>query len=201
MSSRRVGIYSGTFDPVHAGHLAFALQAQAAAGLDAVYFLPERRPAHKQGVEHFGHRVAMLRQAIKPYKQFEIMELEDISFSVQRTLPKLEHRLAGDQLVFLLGSDAVQHITDWPYVVRLLAVSELVVGVRLPQSLEEIKQLVESWTVQPLATTVFESYAAGVSSSRVREALRTRKKDAPGLLTSVERYSNRHWLYVSVGES
>jgi cytidyltransferase-like protein len=60
----RIGIYSGTFDPVHAGHMAFALQAMQEAKLDRLYFLPERRPRYKQGVEHFAHRVAMLERAI-----------------------------------------------------------------------------------------------------------------------------------------
>src|SRR5581483_3364510 len=87
---KRIGIYSGVFDPVHAGHIGFALQAVERAGLDKVYFLPERRPYHKQGVEHFGHRVAMLKRATRPHPALSVLELEDISFTVERTLPKLQ---------------------------------------------------------------------------------------------------------------
>ena len=48
----RIGIYAGTFDPVHAGHVAFALQSLEAAKLDRVYFLPERRPRGKRQVKN-----------------------------------------------------------------------------------------------------------------------------------------------------
>lgn len=194
--AKRIGVYSGAFDPVHSGHIAFALQAMTAARLDELYFLPERRPQHKQGVEHFGHRVAMLNRAIKPHLQFRVLELEDVSFTVERTLAKLLHRLPAGQLVFLLGSDAAAHITEWPKIERLFKVCELVIGVRSETDLDQTKQLVESWPVLPKATTIFESYASDVSSGKVRDGLRKRQPVA-GLLKSVERYSNRHWLYVS----
>src|SRR4051812_4657029 len=95
---KRIGIYAGTFDPVHSGHVSFALQALKAAELDKVYFLPERRPRNKQHVEHFGHRTAMLKRAAQPHSQFEVLEMVDISFSVERTLPKLQKQFEGDQL-------------------------------------------------------------------------------------------------------
>src|SRR4051812_30950138 len=120
----RVGIYAGTFDPVHAGHLTFALQALTAAKLDKVYFLPERRPQGKQHVEHFGHRVAMLRRAVKPHPQFEVLELVDVSFSVERTLPELKNLFKASRLVFLFGSDVVARLQDWPKSELLLAESE-----------------------------------------------------------------------------
>jgi nicotinate-nucleotide adenylyltransferase len=112
----RIGVYAGSFDPVHAGHISFALQALQAAQLDKIYFLPERRPRAKQHVEHFGHRVAMLRRAIEPHSQFGILELVDVSFSVERTLPELQQQFEGDELVFLFGSDVVSGFKDWPHV-------------------------------------------------------------------------------------
>ena len=78
----RVGIYAGTFDPVHVGHISFALQSLTAANLDSIYFAPERRPRNKQQVEHFAHRVAMIKRAIRPYRKFAILELVDTSFSI-----------------------------------------------------------------------------------------------------------------------
>jgi len=195
--AERIGIYAGSFDPVHAGHMAFALQAMAAAGLDRLYFLPERRPRHKHGVEHFGHRVAMLKRAIKPYKQFDILELPDIEFSVQRTLPRIYKQLGQQQLVFLAGSDVTEHITNWPHFEQLFASCELVIGIRAGQAIEAVKKQVEDWPVLPQAVTIFESFAADVSSKGVREGLRSRQA-TKGTLSSVQKYSNQHWLYVSV---
>lgn len=196
----RVGIYSGAFDPVHAGHIAFALQAMKAARLDKVYFVPERRPRHKRGVEHFGHRVAMLKQAIRPHPKFGVLELVDVSFSVERTLPRLKRQFSDSQLVFLLGSDSAKTVPDWPNSERLLATAELVVGVREGDDPMAAEAMIAAWPVQPQALTIFESYAPDVSSGTVREALRHRRS-ARGLLASVARYSNKHWLYVSLGES
>lgn len=194
---KRIGIYAGTFDPVHAGHIAFAVQAMQVAKLDKVYFLPERRPRAKQQVEHFGHRVAMLNKAIKPHPQFEVMELVDVSFNTERTLPFLKNQFPGADLVFLFGSDVIPGLADWPKADRLLKSGELVIGLRSQNDRAEIHSIVEAWPVQPKTVTIFDSYAPDVSSGKVRDALRKRKA-TDGLLKSVERYSNHNWLYVSL---
>ena len=192
----RIGIYAGAFDPVHAGHIAFALQALQTARLDKVYFLPERRPRNKQGVEHFGHRVAMLTRASAPHRQFGVLEYVDISFSVARTLPRLKKQFGSSQLVFLFGSDAIAGLPTWPNAAQLLADCELVVGVRGSENIELVQRQVAAWPTQPKALKVFDSYAPDVSSGAVREALR-RRQPGRGLLSSVAHYSNVHWLYVS----
>ncbi len=194
---KRVGIYAGTFDPVHAGHITFALQAIQAAQLDVVYFLPERRPRDKSQVEHFAHRVAMLKRAAQPHPQFEVLELVDVSFSVERTLPFLQAQFPQSQLVFLFGSDVAAQLDTWPHADRLLRSTELVVGLRAQDDHDRMRQIIEGWSVQPKMLTMFASYAPDVSSGRVRQALRQREA-TPGLLTSVERYSDHNWLYVSL---
>jgi nicotinate-nucleotide adenylyltransferase len=195
----RVGIYAGTFDPVHTGHVTFALQALQAAELDKIYFLPERRPRNKQGVEHFGHRVAMLKRALEPHPKLDMLEMVDISFSVQRTLPQLRQQLPGSELVFLFGSDVVPGLAEWPHASSLLKDNELVIGLRFQDDREQVHKIVENWPQQPKAVTVFPSYAPAVSSGKVREGLR-RRQPADGLLKSVERYSDRNWLYVSLAD-
>jgi len=182
---------------VHAGHVTFALQAIKAANLDKVYFLPERRPRAKQNVEHFGHRVAMLNRALQPHPRLKVLEMVDISFSVEKTLPRLRKEFGKSQLVFLFGSDVVPNLHDWPKSEKLLAGNELVVGLRHKTKREDLHRIIENWPVQPKVVTVFPSYAPEVSSGRIREALRLRKK-VPGVLKSVERYSDNNWLYVSL---
>ncbi len=195
--SSRIGIYSGTFDPVHAGHIRFALQAVEQAELDELYFLPERRPRHKQGVEHFGHRVAMLNRASRPHPKFSVLELDDVSFTVQRTLPALRKRFLDSQLVFLFGSDVIEQLTEWPHSDKLLNDSELVVGVRSTEKIEDTQKIIDNWKVRPKVVTLFHSAAPEISSSQVRSALQQRK-EAHGALTSVRRYSDQNWLYVSL---
>jgi len=200
MVQKRIGIYAGTFDPVHAGHIGFALQAVQRAGLDKVYFLPERRPRHKSGVEHFGHRVAMLKKAVRPHPGFEVLELDDVSFSVARTLPKLQTRFRGHQLAFLFGSDAISNLPSWPQAERLLSQAELVVGCRWQDDSADIHELIGGWPIVPRAYSVINSYAPDISSGKVRSALR-RRQSIRGLLKSVEQYSNQNWLYISLTET
>jgi nicotinate-nucleotide adenylyltransferase len=193
----RIGIYAGAFNPVHAGHIAFALQAIERAGLDTVYFLPERRPRHKKGVEHFAHRTAMLKIAVRPHPKLKVLETDDVSFTVRRTLPSLQQRFAGAKLVFLMGSDIALHVHEWPLAGRMFEAVDVVVGLRAGQRKDEIMKCTQGWRPQPSRVTLLTSYAPDVSSHRVREALAARVP-VKGLLMSVAQYSNRHWLYVSL---
>lgn len=193
---KRIGIYGGSFNPVHAGHIAFALQALEAAQLDAVYFVPERRPRHKQGVEHFGHRVAMLKRASKPHRRLHVLEIEDMRLSVAITLPRLQKHFSGAELVFLLGSDVAPHVPEWANAKQLLK-HELVVGVRADQQAEKVPAMTANWPLAPKRLTVVQTYGAELSSTVIREAISS-KRYVPGLLTSVERYAVQNWLYVSL---
>jgi nicotinate (nicotinamide) nucleotide adenylyltransferase len=175
----------------------FALQAIEKANLDEVIFLPERQPRYKTGVEHFGHRVAMLNRAVRPHKKLNVMELTDRHFSVMRTLSQLQRRFPGAQLVFLVGSDALTYLPAWPDAERLLAASELVVGVRDDTTLERVEEQVNALPQAPLASLVLRSHVAAASSGQVRAALR-RRISAAGCLPSVQRYAAQNWLYVSV---
>lgn len=195
--ARRIGIYAGSFDPVHAGHIGFALQAIQAAKLDEVVFMPERMPRHSPGVEHYAHRIAMLRSAIRPHPRLAVMEMVDRRHSVARTLPQLTALYPGDRLVFLLGSDAAAALPQWPYANQLLRQSELVVGVHGEKARTAIEREIADWETQPQKLTVIESFAPDVSSADIRKALRA-NRSAKGLLASVKRYAKRQWLYVSV---
>jgi nicotinate-nucleotide adenylyltransferase len=195
--AKRIGIYAGTFDPVHAGHITFALQAMRAGKLDRVYFMPERKPRYKVGVEHFGHRVAMLKRALQPHPKFGIIEITDISFTMRRTLPQLQQRFAGAQLVFLFGSDAASTLPQWQHIEQSIDEMELIVGVRGPDQVASVKKAIDGWAHHPKTAVVLESYAPEVSSRSVREAL-YRRQPVRGLLASVRRYSDRHWLYVTI---
>ena len=193
---QRIGIYSGTFNPIHSGHIGFALQAIETAGLNKVYFLPERYRTKNNELTHFGHRTAMIRQALRPHKNLSILELDDISFSVKKTWPGLLKRFSGDDLALLVGSDVLMNLGTWPYAGKLLETAELIVGVRSGDA-GKIRSGIKRLPVKPRRTFIIDSYAGDVSSTKVREALRS-KENIQGLLSSVERYSRQNWLYISL---
>lgn len=190
----KIGIYSGSFDPVHLGHITFALQAIEQAALNKVYFLPERVPRNKITFEHFGHRVAMIKRAIKPHNKLSILELDDKTFSIQKTLPQLEKRFPKADLVFLFGSDKISGIMNWPNAQRLLKTSEIVIGLRQDASLLSLVQATNNWPKQPLK--VINSYWPALISTDIRRSL-SQGEEVKGLAKSVAKYINRNWLYVS----
>jgi len=192
---QRIGIYSGTFDPVHAGHIAFALQALQAAKLDVVYFVPERVPRSKHGVTHFAHRTAMIRRAIRPYAQLQLLELEDKTFSVAGTLSRLKRRFPDTTLVYLCGSDIVRNMARWPHADQFLHAVELCIGRRANETTHDIDAALASLPKLPRNVTVLQSYASAVASSHIRAALRE-KRSIQGLLASVRAYANKEWLYL-----
>jgi nicotinate-nucleotide adenylyltransferase len=192
----RIGIYAGTFDPVHAGHVAFALQAMEAAGLDEVIFMPERRPRARPGVEHFAHRVAMLKAALAPHTRLSVLETVERQFSVGRTLAGLTAAFPGVRLVFLMGSDTIMALPAWRYADRLIEQCEFVVGLRSAQQRSDVEKSVAAWNPYFTGVQLMDSYAPDISSSMIRQALR-HNRHAKGLLASVRRYARHEWLYVS----
>jgi len=195
MKARKVGIYSGSFDPIHLGHITFALQAIEQAGLDKVYFLPERAPQGKFIYEHFGHRVAMIKTSIKPHSKLALLELDNKTFSVNKTLPALERIFKNSKLVFLFGSDKVAGLMDWPNASRLFDSSEIVIGLREGSSAKSIEIDCKDWPKQP--TKVIESYNPTLLSTEIRQSLQSGQA-AKGLAKSVATYIRQNWLYISI---
>lgn len=195
----RVGIYAGTFDPVHSGHIGFALQALKAGRLDEVYFVPERHPRGKVGITHYAHRISMLKQALKPHPNLHVLDLPDSQFTPSTTLPRLTALFPDAQLSLLMGSDVVQGLAQWPKVTQLLEQCELVVGLRVPQLKLELLEVLEELPIFPPMVTLVNSQAPQLSSRDIRSALQ-HNQPAHGLLSSVFRYASAQWLYASFSE-
>src|SRR5438132_13227938 len=93
----RIGVFGGTFDPVHTAHLILAEQCREQAQLDQVWFIPAARPPHKQdrSLTAFRHRLEMLALALAGQPTFVINDLEKDrpgpSYTVE-TLHELHHR-------------------------------------------------------------------------------------------------------------
>src|SRR5688500_6824825 len=125
----RVGVFGGTFDPVHLGHLIMAEQCREQAALDQVLFVPASVPPHKQRqiLTSFIQRTEMLALAISGQPAFRIDELErdrpGPSYTVD-TLTQLQERRPGDELCFIIGSDSLHDLAGWYQPVRILELAE-----------------------------------------------------------------------------
>jgi nicotinate-nucleotide adenylyltransferase len=175
----RIGIYAGTFDPVHEGHLTFADAALRECGLDTVVFLPERLPRHKKQVTSFFHRLAMLQLAVADHPQFVVKELEGSHFSVDDTLPILQGTYKGDELYLLVGSDVARHMVFWPHCKVLFGAMELVVGMRQDDIRPDL----------PVRARFIETQHKHVAASHIRKGQSTATTPAIG------QYIDAHHLY------
>ena len=114
----RIGIYGGSFDPVHYGHLLLAELCRESCGLDEVRFVPAAIPPHKldQGRAADEHRVEMLKLAIGGNSHFDVWEVElqrgGVSYTVE-TLRELRAEHPENELFFLMGADSLFDLPNW----------------------------------------------------------------------------------------
>jgi nicotinate-nucleotide adenylyltransferase len=127
----RLGLYGGTFDPIHLGHLILAEQCREACGLDEVWLIVAGSPPHKPGgLTAVGHRLEMVRIAIAGHPAFEVSELETERpgphYSVE-TLEEVRRRRPDDELFFLIGGDSLADLPHWREPGRIAAIANVVV--------------------------------------------------------------------------
>lgn len=194
---KKIGIFAGTFDPVHDGHLAFA-EAALQQGLEKVMFLVEPRPRRKQGVRALEHRIAMVQLAIADEPRLGTIVLEQARFTVHETLPVLQARFKGYQLVLLFGDDVINHIADWPHVDALIFATELLIASRVSdeKKLQETFKTLEQTRNLTFRRSIVHPNQQQVASSRIRLSLK-RREQASGVPQQVLDYIKSHRLYAS----
>ena len=133
---KRIALYGGTFDPVHAGHLAIARELSRLFALDEVLFIPSFVPMHKREREITPplQRYAMLALAtqLEPHLCISTVELDEPSkpYTVE-TLPRMQARLGAEaQLFFVMGADSWRDIRTWREWERVLELTNHVVVTR-----------------------------------------------------------------------
>jgi nicotinate-nucleotide adenylyltransferase len=113
----RLGLFGGTFDPIHLGHLVVAEQCREACGLDRVWFVVAGSPPHKTGRRTAAeHRLEMVRIAVAGHPAFEVSEIETRRpgphYSVE-TLAAVRAERPDDELFFLIGADSLVDLPSW----------------------------------------------------------------------------------------
>lgn len=193
---RHIGIYAGTFDPIHTGHVQFALEAIKQTGLDMVYFLVEPRPRHKQGVKAFEHRVDMVHLAIQDQPKLGSLVLKQARFTVHETWPVLKRRFDGSRLSMLMGNDVFSRLSDWPKLDEIVGDAEFIVGIReeAQHDIAEHVRVIEYTKHVNIHYMTFHSPLSKESSRKIRNELR-RGTIPEGLDPRVVGYIREHELY------
>ena len=175
---RRIGIFGGTFDPPHFGHLILAAEARYQLELDELLFVLTPDPPHKQDQTLTGldNRIAMLAAAIESVPGF-VLSRVDIDrpgphFTVE-TLRLLREEYPGDTLVYLMGGDSLEGLlVDWHHPDEFIAACDLIGVMRRPQDHLDMAPLEKAFPGISAKVQFVEAPLLEIASSQIRSRVR-----------------------------
>jgi len=202
----RLGIYGGTFDPVHYGHLLLAECCRETCRLDQVWFMPAATPPHKldRSLAPGAQRAEMLELAVSGHAGFAVSRIEleqgGVSFTVD-TLARLRAEDPARELLFLMGADSLADFPTWKEPARICELATPIVVRRAgaaPLDFEILEPLVPAPRIAEMVRHQVEMPLIGLSSSdlrwRVAQGLSIRYRTP----RAVEKYIETQGLYTAL---
>jgi nicotinate-nucleotide adenylyltransferase len=199
----RVGIFGGSFDPVHYGHLLLAESCREQCRLDQVWFMPAAVPPHKRDrdLTTAVHRVEMLRRAMTGIEHFHVSTLEidrgGVSYTVD-TLSELQRQNPDAEWFLLMGADSLQDLATWrePGRICQLAIPVAVRRVGSPEpDLAVLAGAVEAKRLRAIQEQQVEMPVVGFSSSNLRARIAGGRSVRFQTPETVQQYIGAHGLY------
>ncbi|MCA9131567.1 MAG: nicotinate (nicotinamide) nucleotide adenylyltransferase [Planctomycetales bacterium] len=199
----RVGIFGGTFDPLHVGHLLLAEQAWEALDLREVRFIPAALAPHKQHLQaaEAKHRWEMLQLALggNPHFIADDRELRrgGTSYTIE-TLQELERDLPQADLVLLLGADSLAELHTWrspEEICQRAFVAILARGGQPPPDLQQLARYLPADQLPDLESHRLPMPQIEISSSDIRQRIAAGKSVRYQLHPAVAAYIETHKLY------
>lgn len=132
--TRKLGIFAGTFDPVHLGHRAFVEQSISQYSLDQVLILIEKKPRYKNCLAAYRHRKKMVELAFANNAKVVLYESASQEFPITGSIKNIRADYPKAELYLLIGEDVAGHIDGWENRRKLLKDVKLIIGKRDEQS-------------------------------------------------------------------
>ncbi|ACL05811.1 nicotinate (nicotinamide) nucleotide adenylyltransferase [Desulfatibacillum aliphaticivorans] len=215
----RLGIYGGTFDPIHIGHLRMAVEVQEKFSLDKVVLIPCNTPPHKENgaAASARDRLAMVRMAVEGRAGLEASDMEISQGGPSYTVATLEALQSPDkELFFILGLDAFLEIHTWKEYERLFSLAHFIVLARPWQGDRAEMFHVEQYIRENLPGLAVpepdqgyfralhenkriyfaQTTALDISATHIRKTVNQGKSIAFLAPESVEKYIKRQGLYL-----
>ncbi len=189
----RIGIFGGSFDPIHLGHLILAQSALDFVGLEVVYFTPTAVPPHKARAEmsDFGTRRRMVELAIEDNPRFELSLIESgerPAYTVETVMAFREKGLSREQIHLIIGSDSLEEINGWKDPQKIIDNATIVAMKR--EGVSEEPSLPEN-----TALIMLSSSSNSISSSEIRRMVGEGKSIRYLVPEPVERFIREQGLY------
>lgn len=182
--SRKIGVYSGTFDPPHDGHRAFVDAAIDRCGLDRVYILPEPSPRGKYGVTPQTHRTNMAK-LVFDHTACHVATIEGGSITLDSVDAAVE---LPKHFYLLLGSDAALQIANWDNITRIIDRATFVVGLRVAHTEGQLRKLFQQMAVPSSRVVYIRTNFAEYGSTHARTG-------QTALHGKIADYAHQHGLY------
>jgi nicotinate-nucleotide adenylyltransferase len=194
----RLGLYGGTFDPIHLGHLILAEQCREACALDRVWLIVAGSPPHKPGGRTpVGHRLEMVRVAIAGHPAFAASDIEakrpGPHYSVE-TLEAIRRDHPDDELFFLIGADSLADLPTWREPERIARLATIVV-VNRPGIEEADPERLPDFGPGSHPFIWVSIPSVGIASSDLRRRLAEGRSIRYMVPRGVEAYVEAHELY------
>ena len=198
-----IGIFGGSFDPVHYGHLLLAEACRDQSKLDRIIFLPAGTPPHKQNAQQTpaDHRLAMLKLAIGGNDSFEISTMEidrgGISYTVD-TLQQIHQTHPQDKLYFLMGADSLAEMGSWrsPKEICELACPIVVRRAGSPDpNIEVLSEIVDQQRLKTIQQCQVKMPVIELSSTGIRQAIANGQRIRYQTPRAVEVYIRENGLF------
>ncbi|MBS1127501.1 MAG: nadD [Nitrospirae bacterium] len=140
----KIGIFGGTFNPIHYGHLRSAEEIRTMFGLDRIFFIPSGNPPLKRkDLADAEHRHEMVRMAVRGNPYFEVLDIECVrpgkSYTVD-TLEQLLKNYPAAVFFFMLGIDAFLDIPNWREPEKILSLTNFIVLSRPGKNFSDLFQ-------------------------------------------------------------
>ena len=197
----RIGVFGGTFDPIHMGHLIVAEDARAALELDKVLFIPAGQPWFKsyRQITEAHHRLAMVRLAVKDSPLFDVSDIEversGPSYTVD-TLQELHELYSDAELIVILGLDALREIDRWHQPSRVFQMAS-VAGMARPGATLDPSVLHAAIPGASSRMRLLDSALIDISGTDIRRRASAGQSIRYRVPVAVERYIYDNGLYTA----
>ncbi|QDU54423.1 nicotinate-nucleotide adenylyltransferase [Aeoliella mucimassa] len=200
----RLGLFGGSFDPVHLGHLQLAECCQQQAALDEVWFMPAATQPFKKSGPHATdeHRLAMLELATQAEPTWQVSRIELDRGGVSYTADTLRcvHQLRpDDELFFMLGADSLRDFPTWREPQEILRLATPLVVARAGEPAPDFRALLpvaSEQRVAELQASMVDMPAMHMASSTIRERIASGDDVQSMLPAEVWQYIEQQQLYL-----
>lgn len=199
---KKIGIFGGTFDPVHLGHIGLAADAKKEAGLDKVIFVPAKLQPFKldKRISSGKDRIAMLNEALLDIEGLEVSSYEldsgGVSYTYLTIRAMKEKFGVSAKIYFIMGSDSFMKIESWRNSDELLTGCSYIIGTRPGSDQDLLEQCMER-VRNRYGTEIIKisNVRLDISSTEIRHRLDSGTSCSDLIPDSVERYIIKNGLY------